>query len=449
MNETIKVKAEIPEVSKNLWNYLEGKGMLYLSWDVDLSDFRSNRSFNLQVHSKNSPTLEIPVLRQQFTSFVGILGASLFNSDRLIVGWNLKELFSYLRFHLPRHFRIPVSSRFVDLKLIESFADCEGNGPPLNYEEAMKRTAKVLKDDSAIKMNRLIYMPLAVEVVPSIETLGLANRETGRLNYSSYNIEGTANGRMTTTANFDGCFTPQNLSDEAKRKFSAGNEKKFVVFDYKHMEVSVLHWLSQDPVLGEIITSGEDIYSAIYRNLTSSSACSAQKRKWIKGIFLPIVFGAGADRISGMSGVPVNGAKALIGMVKEKFPVAMGWVQSKYEEVLANPTIKDVFGRTLYFGEGSKKDPWDVRNYIVSAPAAMICLEKLIKLYQQRYTSMEVVASIHDAYVCTVDNLLVEPVAKHAKELLESPSELAPDLKLTVGIEAGDSWGDTHQINLD
>jgi hypothetical protein len=400
---------------------------VYLSWS-DLSDFTTVRPSTIIFYTRSS-TIEIPVPHEDIKEFFGML-EYMFAPERVILAWNIKEFFSYFRFHSQSRFSI--HSPIIDLKLCEAFTGRPGYAPK-SYEEAAKRAAIVLKDDAVLKMNNWIYTPLATEVIPAIETHGLSNKETGQVEYSSYQIEGSINGRMTTIAPFDRCFTPHNMESAKKQKFSCGYEKKFVVLDYKHMEASVLSWLSKDPTLGEIINSGEDTYTAIYRIITGSRASNAN-RKWIKDIFLPIVYGQQANSLAARADVSVNGAQSLIDTIQNRFPVAMGWIEEKYQEVVKNGTIRDAFGRILNFE--NRDSAWSARNAIVQAPSSTICIEKLIKLY--RYDSLEIVASVHDAYVCAIDNIRAEAVMENAKDILESPSDFAPDVKLKVGIEVGD-----------
>src|SRR6516225_9448498 len=48
-----------------------------------------------------------------------MLQASVFGPGRKLIGWNLKNLFSYLRYHGSKDFK--VEAALIDLKIIESY----------------------------------------------------------------------------------------------------------------------------------------------------------------------------------------------------------------------------------------------------------------------------------------------------------------------------------------
>ncbi len=444
MNEVV-VKPNLSDISKTLYELLEQKDIVYLTWKPEIIDFRSANKINLLVCTKDS-YVKIPLLREHIASFAGILGASLFSASKVVMCWDIKQLFSYFRYHLPRHFRFPACCRFLDLKLLESYLDVPGS-KPTSYAEATDRL-RPLMTDQLLRINTEIYTPLACEIIPSIETAGLVNTETKRIDYSHYNIEGSLNGRLSANEAFDGCFLPMNMTVEQKKKYQPGLEKVFLVFDYKSCEVVVLQWLTKDRRLGALIESGKDVYEWIYNLIEGKKACTESSRTLIKNIFLPVVYGMGNELLSKRGNISLNGAKYLKEKLIELFPDVFDWIRAWEDKVKVDPIITDCFGRKFNFAEGNRPAN-GVRNAVVQSPAALVCLEKLIKLYQERCASMEVVATVHDAYVCTADRSLIQPVASHAKEILESPSEFASGLNLKVKISLGDNWGELKELQLE
>lgn len=440
MNELI-AKPELSDVSKCLYEAFEERNIAYLTWDKDLSDFRKSQPITLCAYAKDL-IIKFPILRNYLSSFAGMLGAALFNPSKVIICWDIKQLFSYFRYHLPRNFRFPISCRFVDLKLMESYMDIHLS-KPTSYQEATDRARTLMGNDRLLKVNTEIYTPLACEVLPSIETLGLANKDTKQVEFCYYVIEGSVNGRLTSKQAFDGCFMPLNSSQEDRKRYVAGHERKFLAFDYKHYEASVLQWLSSDPKLGAIIDSDKDVYETIYKLINNSKVCTTEGRTLIKNIFLPFAYGLGVNGIAEKEKISINGAKYLVEKLISLFPVAFEWIKSWEGKIKKDPITMDCFGRKFNFAQ---REPNGVRCAVVQSPAALVSLEKLIKLYQQKCASMEVVATVHDACVCTVDRQLVQTVADHIKEILESPSALAPELKLKVKVVTGDNWGEMKEL---
>lgn len=426
----------------------------YLTWTPEVNDFRMFKKLTLLVHTKDGVTnIEINSPRLLDT-FVGRLSHSIFAEDKIVIGWNLKDLFTFLKFHLSNEVfskdksnkKVYSYCKFVDLKLCESFLSIK-QPPPKTFREALDRLRVIYNNESLNTINKVIYQPLITEIIPGIETSGIANYEMG-MEYCCYDIEGQINGRLNIKLPNSGFFNPHNLSVEQKNLYSAGTGKKFLVLDYKHYEVSVLAWLSNDFALSEIVKSGDDVYSKIWCIISGEDYCTEEKRGVIKSIFLPIIYGSGINKISELTNYSIKASTFLVEAINKNFTTTFNWVKEHQEKLKTQDFVLDYFGRVLDFSEKSGRDAWSVRNAIIQAPAAIIYLEKLIQLYQKMYLSMDIVASIHDAYVCRIDSQNSNSVISCAKEILESPSSFAPGLILKVDASIGDKWGTLKKIHI-
>jgi DNA polymerase I-like protein with 3'-5' exonuclease and polymerase domains len=272
------------------------------------------------------------------------------------------------------------------------------------------------------------------------------NYETG-VEYCCYDIEGQINGRLNIKLPSQGFFNPHNVNVEQKNLYSAGSGKRFLVLDYKHYEVSILAWLSNDFALREIVKSGDDVYSKIWCIISGEEYCTSEKRDVIKSIFLPIIYGSGINKISELTNYSIKASTFLVDAINKNFTTTFDWVKEYQEKLKTQDYVLDYFGRVLDFSEKSGRDAWSIRNAIIQAPAALVYLEKLIQLYQKMHLSMDIVASIHDAYVCRIDSQN-NSVISCAKEILESPSSFTPGLILKVDASVGDKWGTLKKINI-
>jgi DNA polymerase I-like protein with 3'-5' exonuclease and polymerase domains len=205
------------------------------------------------------------------------------------------------------------------------------------------------------------------------------------------------------------------------------------------MEVSMLQWLTKDEKLGKIINSGRDLYSVIY-SLVSGSSYSENKetRKLIKNALLPIMYGVQEEKLAEITKISVGGARLLIEKVQQHFGTAMKWLE-EVQEKAKTETTEDYFGRPR-----KQENYWAARNMVVQSPAAVVCLEKLIKLHEHL---KNVVMSIHDAYILTVDHKDLRDFSEAAVAILESPSELCSNLRLKTECKFGTNLAELKLIN--
>lgn len=429
MNETvISLKSDILEISQHLNEFLKKRTTVFVDYEPNLQDFTTTREVWITVWWKKKEAIKFIVPKNRIGTFLGILSNTLFSANVLMITWDIKRLFSYFRYRWPH--QINFLSRIIDLKYSEAYMGIEGEKPTI-WEEAMKRVGPFIDNKNWCKIHQRIHIPLATDVLPAIETVGLVDTEDRIKKYCYYDIEGQKNGRLSSYKAFEACFLPLNMHPEEKIKFSPGFEKKFMIFDYKHMEASVLQWLSGDEVLRQILCAGQDIYEAIYSIVSGGHPCNTpEKRQLIKNSFLPVVYGAQAKTLAEQLDISPKGAETLISKFYDSFPTAMTWVQEQQDRA-KDQKVADYFGRIRSYDK-----PYIARNAVIQSVAAMICLDKLVVLYGRLKNYMQFIATIHDAYLGVVEDKYLDHVAKEGRLILEAPSDLAPGLRLKVDCKA-------------
>ena len=430
-------------ISADVTSLLEDSNIIYLTVENDLSDFRNKKSPKIKLSTLNqSKEIEL-VADERLGSTLGFLAVSLFDNENTVVGWNIKDLFSWIKFHYPH--TVNISSKIFDLRLCEAFNGETKTHRPETCKDALKRLQVQLSNNKLLKVNSRIYTPLSLEVLPSIETTGIiADVSEPYVKYSSYMIDGALNGRMSSRLAFDGAFHPHGLTDEDKSGFYAGNDNSFLVFDYSHMEITILQWASGDEVLKGIIDSGEDAYAATYKLISGANKCSPANRDWMKKVFLPVVYGCGASRLSETLGLSPKAAQSIIDKLKQVYSRAFAFMDEVQEEAKSG-WITDRLGRKYCFTD---REAYKARNAIIQGIGALVCQEKLVELYKERVPNMKVVASIHDAYVNIVETKLAENIGLRCKEILESESKLAAGLALTVSTKIGKKWNELITLTI-
>jgi DNA polymerase I-like protein with 3'-5' exonuclease and polymerase domains len=208
------------------------------------------------------------------------------------------------------------------------------------------------------------------------------------------------------------------------------------------MEVSFLQWLSGDPLLGQIIDSGEDLYSSIWTQLTGMKSNDAARDK-SKAIFLPVVYGLGADGLAEKIGVAPNVAGKVIDRIYNKFSTAMKWIKAQQDHVSVHGVATDVLGRCRRFED---HEHYKIRNFCVQSPAALFCLAKLVQLHDDIKGRAKVGFHVHDGYVLFSPSYDVRQVGLAAKASLESELPMFPNLKLKVACKIGEDLNNLSNL---
>ena len=242
------------------------------------------------------------------------------------------------------------------------------------------------------------------------------------------------NGRLKCSNVFNSCYNPHTLSDDIKSKLNPPTTAPvdFLYLDYRNMEVSVLQWLSGDDQLKKIIDSGEDVYAGIWKYITKLD-CTGSHRNKCKSIFLPVIYGQGAESVAKRADIPEKTAIKLVDRLYKGFPIAFDWVKQQQANLDENNFAQDYFGRRRQFND----QQYRVRNFVVQAAASTVCLHKLIKLYESIEDDSKIVFHVHDGYGMLVRRQYASKLAKKYVAVLEQEEDFYPGLKLRISCKIG------------
>jgi hypothetical protein len=401
-----------------------GKGPFYITCGTLDWSFDTKSSFTL----KNKDfTFEIP-LPFDAPSLKELFGKLEFCVEGgLVIGWGIKNLFSYFLGRTGKS--LGLNATVLELKILENYLGLwnEAPGSFLEAIQRLKALGGVEGWDKAKNVYNSIYKPLVTTVVPSIETLGVVDRATKKHLYSYYEIAGQQNGRLRCEKVLAHCFNPHCLLPEEKGGFYPPMlDYAYLLFDYHHMEVTVLQWLSKDPVLGHLLASGQDVYDAIWERITGGKSNENLRNK-CKLLFLPMIYGQGVKTLAEVNKIPVEMAGKLVDKMHKTFSVAFNWIEEKQ-----GLSATDHFGRRRDFDQ-----PYKARNFVVQSPAALFCLLKLSRLYASLPSKARLCMSIHDGYTVLVPEYDYQDVARSAVSCLESEEEMFPGLYLKTSCKFG------------
>lgn len=363
------------------------------------------------------------------------------NPQKVIIGWNLKNLFSHVKKITGLDYSL--ESNLLELKVLEAFYGVFEK-PPESFKSAQTRLLAITQEENWNKLKYIyknIHLPLITSVIPDIENAGVIHTKNRLKLNSNYEILGQVNGRSLCSKISEKHFNPHSINESDREVFRpAGFDEIFMYVDFHHQEVSVLQWLSQDPELGKTLETGQDLYNAIWKDITTLEP-TPESRKMCKGIFLPVIFGQGAKSLSERLKIPFDVANKLITKIQNKYSTAVDYVAK--QTVGDDGYAFDHYGKKRFFGEQDYK----IRNFSIQSPASTICLHKLVKLHKE-IKDARIAMHVHDGYVLYVRPSDCRKVYNLTKDILESDDEnLYPNLKLKISCEIGKNLNDLKPIN--
>ncbi len=416
--------------------------ILFIKTEPEIANFTRHFEGNLLVYGgKQRVAVKFPREIEGIRNVYNQLKESIFSPGITAIFWNVKNLISFLKFHCPK--MTAPESKILDLKLIEAFLGIK-QGAPASLGEALRRLNPYVNNEEAKNIHNKIHKPLALQVVPGMETFtGVIDTEMKKYVYPSYEIEGQTFGRLNCHKEFENCIVPHSMGDERKEVLKLQGERDFFIhFDFKHMEVSMLQWLTGDEVLKEAMSDDKDLYRGIYRVVFEEPCDSDQKREMIKSLFLPIMFGQTTQGLEKEYGVSYQAANQIHSLITKRFPTAWKYMEDHHERVKSAPTTKDHFGRVRSFTE----KPLSVRGFMVQAASAIFCQEKLIELYNSLGGYGNLIYSIHDGYVLVANQENLNRVVVNGIKTLQGESIMCKGLRLKVSCSLGVRLSQMKQI---
>lgn len=407
----------LPNHAYAINTFRKTNNVVYITWE-------NKDNLKLFVHMKKTV---IELVQQDVYTFISFIKVHLLENGFIIVGWDLKDFFTVIR--KKSNNNIEAECNIFDIHVIQGFFGLE-RSKPSDWQEAVAFLSKINKEDNFanfVKLNKQIYNPLITKVLPNIESFGVINQE--KIIYPHYNIEGQSFGRLSCDKIYG--YNPHSTIEEErvliKPKIIDG---EFLYLDYKNMEVYVLQWLSGDERLKKALSLGVDFYKLLFKIINNKECATNDERESIKNIFIPIIYGLSLNSLIKQYNYTEDQAKKLVNRLENYFPTAFAYLKSKSTEV-----CQDYYGRKRSF------EAYKGRNFSISGPANMICLNKLIQL-NNLIIDARITATVHDGYLLTLPSKRIVEAREAAKQVLEAECDFAPGLRLKVATKHGKNLQD-------
>jgi len=304
--------------------------------------------------------------------------------------------------------------------------------------------AKILEHRALSKLLSTYIDPLPLLVHP----------QTGRI-HTSFNQTVAATGRLSSTdPNLQNIPIRSEDGRRIRAAFVPAPGKVLIGADYSQIELRVLAHLTNDPVLVQTFTEGEDIHTRTAAEVFDvlPGLVTGEMRRRAKVINFGIIYGMGAQRLSRELAIPYADAQ---GYIRNYFARLVGvtrFMETTLTEARRQGFVSTLLNRRRYLPELSSPDD-NLRQFAertaINTPVqgsaadliklAMIKLEA--RLTRDRLPGM-MILQVHDELVFEAEAAAAEEVSAVIRREMEAVMPLA--VPLTVDIRTAKSWAETH-----
>lgn len=174
---------------------------------------------------------------------------------------------------------------------------------------------------------------------------------------------------------------PRRADSRVRSVFIAPPNFTLWDFDFKAQESLIMTHYSRAPYLLDIVNSGGDIHTAVAAIIYSlpMEEVTKQLRDIAKSVEFAIVYGAGADKVAAMTGLPLAEAKRVIATFKRNVPEVQTFITTANQIIKERGRIKTILGRHVYAEKGRE---YACVNYLCQGSAADSTKAKMVTIYK-------------------------------------------------------------------
>ena len=282
----------------------------------------------------------------------------------------------------------------------------------------------------------------------------LVNGETGRL-HTHYVQTGTATGRLSSKdPNLQNIPVREEEGRRIRSAFVPAAGARFVSADYAQIELAVMAFLSQDPVLLDAFREGRDIHrqtaSLIFG--VGEKEVTAEQRRVGKTINFGVIYGQTAYGLSQGLKIPKADADRFIRTYFQRYQGVDRFLKETIHSAEETGYVRTLLGRRRKVNaitSPNKTEKSAAERVAVNSPiqgtAADLMKLAMVKLHSQlrsRGMSSRILLQVHDEMILECPEAEVEAAAALVTQVMEGVTEKPIPLK--VQCEIGDSWGAFH-----
>ncbi len=282
----------------------------------------------------------------------------------------------------------------------------------------------------------------------------LVNPDTGRL-HTHYSQTGAATGRLASKdPNLQNIPIREEEGRRIRSAFVPAPGMRFVSADYSQIELAILAFLSQDPILLGAFRETRDIHrqtaSLIFG--TPEDAVTAEQRRVGKTINFGVVYGMSSFGLAQRLKIPRGEADSFIKTYFQRYPGVDRWLKETIRGAEQTGAVRTLMGRRRKIAAITSRNRTEktaAERVAVNSPiqgtAADLVKIAMVKLYRrlrEEKLAARILLQVHDEIILEAPEAETPRVQAVVKEVMENVTTHA--IPLRVQVEAGDSWGAFH-----
>jgi DNA polymerase-1 len=321
---------------------------------------------------------------------------------------------------------------------------------------------KVVSTAQDVLEELAIHHPIAAQVLQHrqlaklksnyVDSLPLLADGDGRV-HTTFNQVGTATGRLSSTnPNLQNIPIRTEKGREIRAAFIAAPGRVLLAADYSQIELRLMAHFSEDPLLVEAYSTGQDIHTLTASEVfgVPASSMSKETRNRAKAVNFGIVYGISPFGLAANLNIPQSEARLYIDTYFDRYAGVRRFIDRVLEETRTTQAVRTLFGRVRPIPDIQSRNP-NLRGFAertaVNTPlqgtaADMIKVAMLridSKLREQKLAT-KMTLQVHDELLFDVPHDEVETVSALVKYEMENVVALSVPIVADIGV--GQNWRD-------
>jgi DNA polymerase-1 len=235
----------------------------------------------------------------------------------------------------------------------------------------------------------------------------LANADPESRIHTTFLQAAATTGRLASTdPNMQNVPIRTDLGREVRGCFEAAPGNVLLSADYSQIELRVLAYIADEPVLKEIFVRGEDVHTATASKVfaTDPSELTLGQRSKAKMVNYGIVYGLSDYGLADRLGIPRAEAKEIIDTYLERFPRVRAFIEETIARATADGHVTTLWGRRRQIPELKARN-WQVRtlgerlavNTVIQGTAADVMKLAIVRVAAALGDSpVRLILTVHD-----------------------------------------------------
>jgi DNA polymerase-1 len=276
------------------------------------------------------------------------------------------------------------------------------------------------------------------------------NPATGRL-HTSFNQTVARTGRLSSSnPNLQNIPIGDEFGLRIRSAFVAEPGWRLISADYSQIELRVLAHMSEDPLLIEAFSRGEDIHARTAQEIFGvlPALQTHEHRRMAKAINYGVIYGLSSFGLAARTGTSKTEAQQYIDEYFRRYSKVKDFLEGCVAEARETGRVRTLFGRLRPIPEINSKDAnargraeREAMNTPLQGTAADLLKLAMVKVHARlRQESMKtrMILTVHDELVFEAPEAEVEAAGKIVKAEMEGAYPMRVPIHVDVGV--GRNW---------